>query len=92
VPKQFFDVVVLGRSLGALLLGALLGRRGMRVLVLGDGARDAGYQVLDTALLRRNFRLYTSPLPSFGRFFFRDCAAAIVAAKACRFRAHVSGA
>jgi hypothetical protein len=69
VPKQFFNVVVLGRSLGALLLGALLGRRGMRVLVLGDGAREPSYQVLDTALLRRNLRLYTSPLPCFNRFF-----------------------
>jgi hypothetical protein len=68
VPKQFFNVVVLGRSLGALLLAALLGRRGMRVLVLGDGAKEPSYQVLDTALLRRNFRLYTSPLPSFNRF------------------------
>ncbi|MCC6521573.1 MAG: phytoene dehydrogenase [Polyangiaceae bacterium] len=53
MPDKFYDVVVLGRSLGALTASALLARRDFTVLHLGQGQRAPSYQV-DRFALRRS--------------------------------------
>ena len=60
--SQHFDVVVIGASLGALAAGAVLSRRGFRVLVLGHHDRPATYTYDGHALYRRvsQFAVYGS--------------------------------
>jgi hypothetical protein len=41
--RSFYEVIVVGASLAALSTGALLARRGFRVAVLGQGARQSVY-------------------------------------------------
>jgi phytoene dehydrogenase-like protein len=60
---QHFDVVVLGRGLGAVAAGALLAKSGFRVLVVGQGAGAARYSFEDHALARRTFVLATTESP-----------------------------
>jgi phytoene dehydrogenase-like protein len=67
VAKQHFDVVVLGRGLGALASAALLARRSFRVLVLGDGTKEPTYSVLGHELWRRSFGLPVATSPVFNR-------------------------
>jgi len=50
VPTSFYDVVVLGTHLEPLLCAALLGREGLRVLVLGQGSPDPSYTLADVEL------------------------------------------
>ena len=50
MPTSFYDVVVLGTRLEPLLCAALLGREGLRVLVLGQGEPDASYTLDDVAI------------------------------------------
>jgi hypothetical protein len=69
VSEKHFDVVVLGRSLGAMAAAALLARRDFRVLVLGQGSRPAGYQFRDLQLRRRPFTLISATSPAFKRIF-----------------------
>jgi hypothetical protein len=45
VPTSFYDVVVLGTQLEPLLCAALLGREGLRVLVLGQGTLEPSYML-----------------------------------------------
>ena len=45
MPTSFYDVVVLGTHLEPLLCAALLGREGLRVLVLGQGVPDPSYML-----------------------------------------------
>lgn len=40
IVKEFFDVIVVGASIAPLAAGALLARRGLRVLVVGNGGRE----------------------------------------------------
>jgi hypothetical protein len=47
VPTSFYDAVVLGTHLEPLLCAALLGREGLRVLVLGQGAPEPTYSLGD---------------------------------------------
>ncbi len=47
MPTSFYDVVVLGAHLEPLLCAALLGREGLRVLLLGQGAADPSYRLDD---------------------------------------------
>jgi phytoene dehydrogenase-like protein len=47
VPTSFYDVVVLGTHLEPLLCAALLGREGLRVLVLGQGVPEPTYTLGD---------------------------------------------
>lgn len=68
ITKQFYNAVVLGRSPASFFLAALLGRRGFRVLLVGDGAREPGYHVLGGWLPRRNFRLYATTTPIVTKF------------------------
>lgn len=45
MPREFFDVVVLGQSLGAIALAGLMARRSYRVLVLGQGQPAPSYHL-----------------------------------------------
>ena len=53
VTTKHFDVIVLGRSIGALTAAALLARRDFTVLVLGQGERAPTYRLDRRTLLRR---------------------------------------
>jgi len=65
--KQHFDVVIVGRSIGAFACACLLGRRAWRVLLLGDGGRDPSYTALGHTLQRRTFTLVSGASPAFQR-------------------------
>lgn len=47
MPTSFYDIVVLGAHLEPLLCAALLGREGLRVLVLGQGTPEPSYTLDD---------------------------------------------
>lgn len=65
--SRHYDVVVLGRSLGALLAAALLARREFRVLLLGQGELPPRYRVSGQVLARRSFNLLSATSPVFRR-------------------------
>lgn len=67
MKARHYDVIVLGRSIGALATAALLARREQRVLVLGQGVLPAGYRVLERPMLRRSFTLLSATSPAFRR-------------------------
>ncbi len=67
MSTRFFDVVVLGRSLGALSAAALLARREFRVLVLGHGSRPASYSFERFLFRRRTFTMLCSACPAWRR-------------------------
>ncbi len=62
-PTRYYDVVVLGRSIGCLVTAALLARRDFRVLILGQGARPATYDYEQYPLRRRTFTLLCAASP-----------------------------
>lgn len=62
---KHFDVVVLGRSIGALTAAALLARRDFTVLVLGQGERPPAYRLDKRVLLRRSFTLLGATCPTW---------------------------
>lgn len=64
---RHYDVVVLGRSIGALLTAALLSRRELRVLVLGHGERGPSYRVAEHTLVRRSFSMLAMSSPTLRR-------------------------
>lgn len=64
---RFYDVIVLGQSIGALLAAALLARRAFSVLVLGQGLRPANYQLGPYTLKRRSFSLLSATSPALRR-------------------------
>jgi phytoene dehydrogenase-like protein len=64
---KHYDVIVLGRSLGALTAAALLARRDFTVLVVGQGGRPPGYQLGERTLLRRSFSLLAASSPVLRR-------------------------
>lgn len=55
MPRSYYDAVVLGTDLAPLLCAAQLARRGLRVLVLGQGVPEASYE-LDGVELDRQSR------------------------------------
>jgi hypothetical protein len=65
MTTKHFDVIVLGRSVGALTAAALLARRGFTVLVLGQGERAPAYHFERRALLRRSFTLLGATTPTW---------------------------
>jgi phytoene dehydrogenase-like protein len=65
MTTKHFDVIVLGRSIGALTAAALLARRGFTVLVLGQGERAPGYRFERRTLLRRSFTLLGATTPTW---------------------------
>ena len=69
VRRSFYDVIVLGASLSALAAGALLGRRGFRVTVVGHGARAGTYELAGFTLRRALATVCVGETPAFRRVF-----------------------
>ncbi len=67
MPSRYYDVVVLGRSLGALTAAVLLSRRDFRVLLVGQGQRPQTYRYEGRLLARRTFALLAGSSPAFRR-------------------------
>ncbi|MBK9262264.1 MAG: phytoene dehydrogenase [Polyangiaceae bacterium] len=67
MTAKYFDVIVLGRSIGALMTAALLARRDFTVLVLGQGARPASYKIGERTLQRRAFTMLAASSPAWTR-------------------------
>jgi phytoene dehydrogenase-like protein len=67
VTTKHFDVIVLGRSIGALTAAALLARRDFTVLVLGQGERAASYKLGARTLLRRAFTMLAATSPTWNK-------------------------
>lgn len=67
MTERYYDVVVLGRSLGALVAAALLARRDFRVLVVGQGARPPSYRFERHVLRRSAFSLVAGASPVWKR-------------------------
>jgi len=67
VTSRHYDVVVLGRSIGALVTAALLARREFRVLLLGQGERAPMYHVDNHLMCRRTFTMLAATSPCWKR-------------------------
>lgn len=67
MTSRHYDVVVLGRSLGALASAALLARRDFRVLLLGQGQAPQTYRFEEHVLCRRSFTLLGGSSPTWRR-------------------------
>ena len=67
MTTKHFDVIVLGRSIGALTAAALLARRDFTVLVLGQGERAAGYRAGNRPMLRRAFTMLAATSPTWDK-------------------------
>jgi hypothetical protein len=67
VTPKYYDVVVLGRSIGALSAAALLSRRDFRVLVLGQGTRPSSYRLGRHVLRRHAFTMLFASSPAWRR-------------------------
>lgn len=67
MTEKHYDVVVLGRSLGALVAAALLARRDFRVLVLGQGSRPPSYRFGGHVFRRSAFTMLFASSPSWKR-------------------------
>lgn len=65
--SRHYDVIVMGRSIGALCTAALLARRDFTVLLVGQGERPAGYRFDKFALRRRAFSLLAASSPAWSR-------------------------
>ncbi|MCK9461932.1 MAG: phytoene dehydrogenase, partial [Proteobacteria bacterium] len=66
---SYYDVVVMGMELGPLAAGALLARRGFRVLVLGGGAPFDRYSCYGYRFSRRPFLLTAAHSQAIRRVF-----------------------
>jgi hypothetical protein len=69
VSARFYDVVVLGADLAPLLCGALLAKRGFRVLVVGQQQPEPSYRVGPFELPRSPLRCVFGQTPVSGRVF-----------------------
>lgn len=67
MTARHYDVVLLGHSIGTLLTAALLARRELRVLVLGQGELPSTYRIEGHVLRRRAFTLLAATSPPFRR-------------------------
>ena len=67
MTSRHYDVVVLGRSLGALAAAALLARRDFRVLLLGQGQFGQTYRFEEHVLCRRSFTMLGGSSPTWRR-------------------------
>lgn len=67
MTSRHYDVIVLGRSLGALACAAILARRDFRVLLLGQGQRGQLYRYDQRVLARRPFTFLAGSSPVFKR-------------------------
>lgn len=68
MTTRYYDAIVLGNELGPLLAGALLARRGARVLVAGNGAFANRYRCFEFTFCRRPFSFTSSESPVCRRF------------------------
>ncbi len=69
MSDKHYDVVILGRSFGAMALAALLARRDFSILVVSHGARPADYAFRGHRLRRRAFSPMAATSPAFKRIF-----------------------
>jgi hypothetical protein len=67
MTSRHYDVIVVGRSIGALSAAALLARRDFRVLVIGQGQKPASYRFEGRTLRRRAFTFLAATSPAFRR-------------------------
>ncbi|MDB4988813.1 MAG: Neurosporene desaturase [Myxococcaceae bacterium] len=67
--KNFYDAVLVGLDLSTLLAGALLSKRGFRVLVLGQGVPWPTYRVRDVRFPRAPFAFTAPDSPAVARVF-----------------------
>jgi phytoene dehydrogenase-like protein len=67
LTEKHYDVVVLGRSLGALVAAAILARRDFRVVVLGQGQRPSSYRWGRHVLRRTAFTMLFASSPAWKR-------------------------
>ncbi|HEX4338620.1 MAG TPA: NAD(P)-binding protein [Polyangiaceae bacterium] len=67
MTSRHYDVVVVGRSIGALAAAALLARRDFRTLVIGQGQKPASYRFEGRTLRRRSFTFLAATSPMFRR-------------------------
>ncbi|MBW2454299.1 MAG: phytoene dehydrogenase [Deltaproteobacteria bacterium] len=67
MADRYYDVIVIGRSLGALAAAALLARRDFTVLVIGQAVRPAEYQFEGRSLRRRAFTMLAASSPVWRR-------------------------
>lgn len=67
MPERYYDVVVLGRSEGALVAAALLARRDFTVLLFGQGQPPTDYPVGDRILRRRASTMLAATSPVWRR-------------------------
>ncbi|RLB59609.1 MAG: phytoene dehydrogenase [Deltaproteobacteria bacterium] len=67
MTDRYYDVIVVGRSLGALVAAALLARRDFTVLVIGQARRTADYTFEGKTLRRRAFTLWAAGSPVWRR-------------------------
>lgn len=63
--QRHYDVIVVGRSIGALTAAALLARRDFTVMVVGHGERPPTYRIADRQLRRRAFTMLAEPSPAW---------------------------
>ena len=64
---NYYDVVVIGMELGPLAAGALLAKRGFRVLIVGQDAPKDHYECLGYTFNRRPFMLNAFDSPATRR-------------------------
>lgn len=64
---RHYDVVVLGRSISALTVAALLARRDFTVLLAGQGERPSNYVIEGRTLRRRAFTMLAANSPAWAR-------------------------
>lgn len=67
MTSKHYDVIILGRSIGALTAAALLARRDFTVLVLGQGERPSTYRLESRVLQRRSFTMLSASSPVWAR-------------------------
>lgn len=67
MKKNYYDVLVVGPELGPLAAGALLAKRGFRVLVVGQNAPRDRYTCFGFTFAHRPFALYNAESPAIRR-------------------------
>lgn len=65
--QKHYDVIVLGRSIGALTAAALLAKRDFTVLVLGQGTPPPTYRAEQLSFRRRSFSFLSATSPVWRR-------------------------
>jgi phytoene dehydrogenase-like protein len=69
LTANYYDVVVIGMELGPLAAGALLAKRGFRVLVVGHGRPSDRYRCCGHSFTHRPFMMTSTESPAIKRVF-----------------------